>query len=153
MARLTKRSIDALEPRGSDYFVWDDEIKGFGVRVLPSGRKTFVAQYRSGGVQRRVKLGIYGAVTADQARIRARQTLGEVAGGGNPSEIRESQRLTTRGQALPLFVPGIVTRMGRNPALLGKAGVRVPAKAGSRARPGEAVGEDGGALKHWNSAP
>lgn len=96
MARLTKRSIDALDPRGSDYFVWDDEIKGFGVRVLPSGRKTFVAQYRSGGVQRRVKLGIYGAVTPDQARIRARQTLGEVAGGGNPAEaIRIHRRAPT----------------------------------------------------------
>jgi hypothetical protein len=35
MAKLTKRTVDALATTGKDYFVWDDDIPGFGVRVLP----------------------------------------------------------------------------------------------------------------------
>lgn len=93
MAKLTKRSVDALRARATDYFVWDDALKGFGVRVLPSGRKTFLAQYRSGGVQRRVKLGVYGALTVDQARSSARQVLGDVAGGDNPAEDIRTYRM------------------------------------------------------------
>ncbi len=93
MAKLTKRCVDALQAGAKDYFVWDDDLKGFGVRVLTSGRKTFLAQYRSGGVQRRVKLGVYGALTADQARSAARQVLGDVAGGDNPAEDIKSYRM------------------------------------------------------------
>lgn len=85
MARLTKRTVDALKPRERDHFEWDDEIKGFGVRVLPTGRKVFYAQYRQSGVQRRVKLGVYGAVTADEARTKAKSVLGDVADGENPA--------------------------------------------------------------------
>ena len=40
-ARLTKRRVDALKPRKSAYDVRDRELKGFGVRVLPSGAKRF----------------------------------------------------------------------------------------------------------------
>jgi integrase len=93
MPKLTKRCVDALLARSKDTFVWDDELKGFGVRVLTSGRKTFLAQYRSGGVQRRVKLGVYGAITADQARSAARQVLGDVAGGENPAEDIRTYRM------------------------------------------------------------
>jgi len=46
MPKLTKRTIDALEPASQDYFVWDTLIAGFGVRILPSGAKTYQAQYR-----------------------------------------------------------------------------------------------------------
>ena len=42
MPKLTKRVVDAVEVRASEYFIWDNDIPGFGVRVLPSGRKTFI---------------------------------------------------------------------------------------------------------------
>lgn len=60
MARLTKRTLDALRPAADDYFVWDDELKGFGVRVSPKDAKTFLVRYRAGGRQRRVNVGRYG---------------------------------------------------------------------------------------------
>jgi Arm domain-containing DNA-binding protein len=53
MPKLTKRRVDALEPKPDSYFVWDDEVKGFGVRVMPSGTKTYQVQYRKGGRTRR----------------------------------------------------------------------------------------------------
>jgi hypothetical protein len=41
MPKLTKRKIDALEPRATEYFASDSDLPGFGVRVAPSGRKAF----------------------------------------------------------------------------------------------------------------
>jgi integrase len=86
MPKLTKRRVDALEPKPDSYFVWDDEVKGFGVRVMPSGTKTYQVQYRKGGRTRRASIGRHGTVTADQARMRAKELLGLVASGGNPVE-------------------------------------------------------------------
>ncbi|MEO3430534.1 tyrosine-type recombinase/integrase [Pelagibius sp. CAU 1746] len=86
MARLTKRTVEALPTREGDYIVFDDDVSGFGVRVLPSGKKTYMVQYRNGGRTRRIAIGKHGAVTADQARTRAKELLGAVAGGDNPAE-------------------------------------------------------------------
>ncbi|MGE3832792.1 MAG: integrase arm-type DNA-binding domain-containing protein, partial [Parvibaculaceae bacterium] len=48
MPKLTKRLVDALERDADrDVFVWDSEVRGFGVRVKPSGTKTFIIQYRN----------------------------------------------------------------------------------------------------------
>ena len=59
----------------------DDDLSGFALRVLTTGRKVFVAQYRVGGGrtgrQRRVKIGAYGTITANQARTKARDILAQ----------------------------------------------------------------------------
>lgn len=66
MAKLTKSLVDALEPskvgvKGSYRFAWDQELRGFGVQVMPSGLKSFVLQYRNAeGRSRRMVLGRYG---------------------------------------------------------------------------------------------
>ena len=92
MSKLTKRTVDGLASKEIDYFAWDGELKGFGVRILPSGRKTFVARYRSGGRQHRMKIGVYGTITTDEARTLARQLLGDVAKGENPAEDISAHR-------------------------------------------------------------
>ncbi len=96
MPKLTKRTVEALPIEAKDYFAWDDEVAGFGVRVMPSGAKTYQAQYRKGGRTRRISLGRHGTLTADEARKRARELLGRVAGGENPAEeISQHRRAPT----------------------------------------------------------
>jgi hypothetical protein len=58
-AKLTKRAIDAFVVTSDKQAVlWDSEIRGFGIRALPSGLKTFVLQYRNlEGIKRRINIG------------------------------------------------------------------------------------------------
>jgi hypothetical protein len=61
MGKITKRAVDALRAEPDrDVFVWDTELRGFGVRAKPSGVKTFLIQYRNiEGRTRRLVLGQY----------------------------------------------------------------------------------------------
>lgn len=94
--KLTKRTVDALRPAPERFTAWDIEIPGFGVRVSPTGRKTYVLKYRVGGGRLgRVRwgvLGTHGAITPDQARDMARAWAAEVAGGGDPAGDRLDKR-------------------------------------------------------------
>lgn len=92
MARLTKRLIDTLQPQEKDYFEWDDDLPGFGVRVWPTGKKVYVAQYRAGTRLRRMKIGAHGPLTVEEARKGARVILGQVARGEDPQEERQTLR-------------------------------------------------------------
>ncbi len=94
---LTKRTVDALKPGDKPWIAWDDKLIGFGVRVQPSGTKTFIVNYRAGGGGRkapnkRVTLGRYGRITPDQARRMAQELLGRVAGGDDPATERAVAR-------------------------------------------------------------
>jgi integrase len=96
MSKLTKRAVDALEkPKKGQTFLWDGELRGFGIRAIPSGLKTFVLQYRNAqGRSRRIVVGRYGILTVEQARDKAKIKLGVVADGGDPAEEAEGPRET-----------------------------------------------------------
>jgi hypothetical protein len=80
MAKLTIRTIDAIKPGEREQFVWDGEMRGFGLRVLPTGVKTFLVQYRTGASrQRRMVLGRYGVLSPEEARREAREALAMVS--------------------------------------------------------------------------
>ncbi len=93
LAKLNKRTVDALAaPASGQAFLWDTEIKGFGIRVGATGTKTFVIQYMNEeGRVRRVKIGRFGVMTVEQARELAKIQLGKVASGEDPAE--ESRRV------------------------------------------------------------
>ena len=92
--RLKQRTIEALRPRpGPQYVAWDGELRGFGVRVSPAGTKAFIVKYRlATGRVRWATLDRVGVIPLDQARRRARQLLGVVAGGDDPLERQDVDR-------------------------------------------------------------
>ncbi len=88
--KLTKKVMDGLLAiPGKDYVIWDSELTGFGVRIKPSGKKSFTIKYRTeNGRQRKTTLGSYGQLTVEQARKLARIELGKVAAGEDPATVR-----------------------------------------------------------------
>lgn len=94
MPKLTKRIVDGLEPEtGREVFAWDTELRGFGVRVKPSGTKTFLIQYRNAeGRTRRCVIGQFGVLTAEHARALAQKKLASVVDGKDPSAERSAAR-------------------------------------------------------------
>jgi integrase len=93
MPKLTKRFLDSLKPVIHDTLYRDDDLKGFALRVKPSGARTWVVQYRNlAGRTRKLKLGKVGELTPDEARQRAGKALGKVADGADPSATRKAAR-------------------------------------------------------------
>jgi len=85
--KLSKSVIEKLSPTDADYVVWDDELPGFGVRVKPTGVKSYVIQYRNRmtGASRRKTIGKHGPLlTFHKARKSARIILAEALQGKDP---------------------------------------------------------------------
>jgi integrase len=93
--KLTKRFVEGIKPHEKDeQLIWDSELKGFGVRVFPTGRRTYFVQYRNQcGSTRRKKIGVHGVITADLARDEAKKLLGDVAKGEDPSKDFQKAKL------------------------------------------------------------
>lgn len=95
MPKITKRLVDGLipNPDGSELQVWDSELRGFGIRVRPSGVASYFIYYRNAdGTQRKLTLGRVGALTPDEARGHAKLRLSEQFMGGDPSAERRKLR-------------------------------------------------------------
>ena len=111
---LTKRTVEALEPTDKPWIAWDDRLIGFGVRVQPSGTKTFIVNYRTGdggrtAPNKRVAIGRYGRIAPDRARRLAQEVLGRVAGGDDPA----GERAEARG--MPTLADAFADYMAANP--------------------------------------
>ena len=77
--KLTDRAVKLLKHRGERYEVWDTDYPGFGVRVSPANRKSWIYLYRFGR-PRRMTLGVYPRVSLGTARAhygKARELLEE----------------------------------------------------------------------------
>jgi integrase len=109
--KFTQRTIEDLEcePGKKDTLAFDsgkDSQRGLGVRVTSGARKgsldhkSFVVQYRHGGLKRRIPLGACSAVTLADARKAAAATMGRVAQGGDPAAERKAKELEARAKAL-----------------------------------------------------
>ncbi|BCO32883.1 integrase [Thiohalobacter sp. COW1] len=94
MPKITKRVVDAAEPNTKSVFIWDSEIAGFGLQVYPSGRKSYVYQYRTPqGRTRRATLGRSSETfTAAAARDKAKKYRRTVEDGGDPLADKQAER-------------------------------------------------------------
>jgi integrase len=94
MPRLTQGQVDKIELDPERRItVWDDVLKGFGVRVTPNGRKSFVVCYRPQATRKFTwfTLGRPPILSAAEARRRAGAALALVAAGGDPADAKSSR--------------------------------------------------------------
>jgi site-specific recombinase XerD len=122
MPRITKRLIDTLEPDPKrELSIMDTEVRGFGVRVKPTGAASYFVRYKMpDGSERRMVLGKVGVVTPDEARKLAREKLAAVAAGGDPSaERHETRAALSVGELCDLYLEaakaGLVTTRFKRP--------------------------------------
>lgn len=97
LGKLTKAAIDAASPKDADYFLWDRDLKGFGIKIARGGRKSYVCKYRVGNGRsaptRRMTIGAHGSPwTVDQARAEARKLLGRAAIGEDPAKEKQDEK-------------------------------------------------------------
>ncbi|WP_312608304.1 tyrosine-type recombinase/integrase [Agrobacterium pusense] len=95
--KLTKTEVDGALPREKAYVLFDSKITGFGLRVFPTGTKTWILEYRAngGGRKERKKKFTIGSVkdfTADEARKIAEKKRAEVVVGLDPQGEKAGER-------------------------------------------------------------
>ena len=106
MPAITKRAVDALAPREREYMLWDQHIKGFGVRVYPSGRKVYIVKYRHHGCGVKRTIGPHGAISPRAARARAAEIITAARTGKDPAgrDLRQTARAPTMTQLIERFL-------------------------------------------------
>ncbi len=91
--KLTKTIVVEAAAGAKDYMLWDSELAGFGLRVWPSGKKTFIYKYRSNtNRQRKMTIGAFPAISVDQARRRARELAADIIKGIDPQQKKDTER-------------------------------------------------------------
>lgn len=108
MTKITKTHLAALaeEHVSREFFSWDDELPGFGVRVKPSGAIAYVLKYRMGRTTKRCTIAkMQGAYTVDQARRVAAGMLRDVLEGRDPAEAkRRAREALTVAELIDLYL-------------------------------------------------
>jgi integrase len=93
--KLSKTVVERIKAADQDVVVWDNTLPGFGVRVKPSGVRSYIIQYRNRNTStsRRLTIGQHGPLlTFDQAKKQARALLADAMRGEDPVEIRKTAR-------------------------------------------------------------
>jgi integrase len=105
MPKLTKTLIDGFNP-ATEEFLWDSDVKGFGVRAKPSGVKSFVLKYRMGATTRRTTICKVGSpYTVTEARSKAAEMLKDVREGIDPTDVKaEARKAVTVGELADLYL-------------------------------------------------
>jgi integrase len=115
LTKITKRTVDGVTPGSADQFLWDRDLKGFGLKVTPAGSKVYILQYRKGGrgaPTKRVTIGRHGALTPEQARREAARLSGAIAHGGDPAAVRAAEKAapTVTGLAERFLAEHVATK-------------------------------------------
>ena len=87
--RLTVKAIAAAKPREREYTLWDSQLGHFGVRIQPSGVRSYILQTRVRGRMRKVTLGRFPELSLDAARREGASILAQWWGGGDVAPPRK----------------------------------------------------------------
>ena len=91
--KLTKKAIDDARATGKRYYIWDNELPGFGLSVQKTGYKSYFLDYRNSfGTARRLKLAIVGEITPDEARKKAANLKLQISQGIDPITDKQQQK-------------------------------------------------------------
>ena len=94
--KVTKRTVDAVMLAAADQFLWDEDLRGFGLKTTPAGKKVYLLQYRLGGREsttKRMTIGTHGSPwTPASARDEAERLLAFVRQGRDPAAERDERR-------------------------------------------------------------
>ena len=116
-AKITKRLIDSSKAGERDYFVWDDELRGFGLKMSKGGAKVYVLQYRMGGRDartRRYTIGKHGSPwTPASARIEALRLMTLVRAGVDPLAAKKAIVRTEVELAFDRYATRFLEEYGR----------------------------------------
>ncbi|MBT3923560.1 MAG: tyrosine-type recombinase/integrase [Nitrospina sp.] len=95
--KFTDKSIKALKPKSDRYEAWEDNGKGFGIRVSPTGVKSWIFIYRFDGLARRMTLGRYPAMTLAEAHTVHAKANEQFGKGTDPGVLRTQANSDHRG--------------------------------------------------------
>src|ERR1700722_11204416 len=103
--KITDKSVRTLAaPAAGNRITYDEEVKGFGVRVTAAGAKAFVVNYRAAGRERRITIGSFPDWSVKAARDHAKSLKRRIDVGEDPMAERHDQRAAkTIDQLCDLF--------------------------------------------------
>jgi len=123
--KLGLGSVKDAAPAAKGYRIWDQELSGFGLKVFPSGVKTFFIRYRAHGggrtaPVRELKIGNFPIVTPDMARAKARSILASVqVEGADPAvNLQRKRAEITVAQLCDLYLDPVSGCSGKKPSTL-----------------------------------
>jgi integrase len=121
--KLTETAVSRAQvPTTGQVVLWDNQVIGFGLRILSGGSKTFWFQYRPAGGRsvsaRMVRIGAWPTVPLADARKRARDLAGQVARGIDPAAKRQAERARSESTLRTLLAEG-----GPYQRVLGRRGI------------------------------
>jgi integrase len=113
MAKILKRTVDAEQPGNRDRFIFDSEVKGFGLKITPAGKKVYMLQYRMGGrgsPTKRYTIGVHGVdKTPEQARVDAIRLRGQIRDGVDPANEKRAARASALPANRPTTIDDLIT--------------------------------------------
>ena len=89
--KLTNARIAKLKARDIEYMVWDTRIAGFGVRVRPTGHKSYVYHRHAEGHSRKFTLGPVALGSVDEARRDCMELWGRMQSGERAEGADDAQ--------------------------------------------------------------
>lgn len=116
--RITKRVVDEARPGTGDVFIRDSDLKGFALRVKPSGVKSYVLDYRMpggrGAAKGRYTIGKHSSPwTPDSARKAAQSILEGIHKGINPVQAKREAHRLALDLAFSKYVPEFIDRYAK----------------------------------------
>lgn len=116
--KFTDKWINSLKQKDKNYRVWSDELSGYGIRVSPKGKKTFIYRYKFKGESRLLTIGSYPKITLAKANKIYADYADKVDKGKDPwAETREEKRRKVRSPTVKEFTETYIKQycVGTNP--------------------------------------